>query len=97
MPGAKPQYPPEFKAEAIQLVRSSGRSIPQIAKDLGISGTSLRNWVKQAQIDQGERQGLTTEERQELRKLRKENKVLRQEREILRKAAAFFAREDGIR
>jgi transposase len=57
----------------------------------------LRNWVKQAQIDQGERQGLTTEERQELRKLRKENKVLRQEREILRKAAAFFAREDGIR
>jgi transposase len=98
VPRAKPQYPPEFKAEAIQLVRSSGRSIPQIAKDLGISGTSLRNWVKQAQIDQEEeRQGLTTEERQELRKLRKENKVLRQEREILRKAAAFFAREDGIR
>ena len=97
MPRAKPQYPPEFKAEAVELVQSSGRSISQIAKDLGVSGTSLRNWVKQAQIDQGERQGLTTEERQELRKLRKENKVLRQEREILRKAAAFFAREDGIR
>jgi transposase len=97
VPRAKPQYPPEFKAEAVELVQSSGRSISQIAKDLGVSGTSLRNWVKQAQIDQGERQGLTTEERQELRKLRKENKVLRQEREILRKAAAFFAREDGIR
>ena len=97
MPRAKPQYQPEFKAEAVQLVRSSGRSISQIAEDLGVSGTSLRNWVKHAQIDQGERQGLTTEEREELRKLRKENRVLRQEREILRKAAAFFAREDGIR
>jgi transposase len=53
--------------------------------------------MKQAEIDQGEREGLTTEEREELRKLRKENRVLRQEREILRKAAAFFAREDGIR
>ena len=88
MPRAKPQYPPEFKAEAIQLVRSSGRSISQTANELGVSATSLRNWLKQDQIDQGERQGLTTEERQELRKLRKENKVLRQEREILRKAAA---------
>jgi transposase len=96
VPRAKPQYPPQFKAEAVQLVQSSGSSISQIAKDLGVSGTSLRNWVKQAQIDQGERQGLTTEDREQLRKLRKENRVLRQEREILRKAAAFFAREDGI-
>jgi len=85
VPRAKPQYPPQFKAEAIELVRSSGKSISQIAQELGVSATSLRNWVKQDQIDQGERQGLTTEERQELRKLRKENKVLRQEREILRK------------
>jgi transposase len=93
--GTKPQYPPQFKAEAVQLVRSSGRSISKIAKDLGISGTSLRNWVKQAQIDQGEREGLTTEEHEELRRLRRENRVLKQERDFLKKAAAFFARENG--
>jgi transposase len=97
VPGPTPHYPPEFKREAVRLVRSSGRSIPQIAKELGVSDNSLRNWVKQAQIDHGEREGLTTEVRQELSRLRKENRILRQEREILRKAAAFFAREDGIR
>ena len=93
MPRAKPQYPPQFKAQAIELVQSSGRSISQIAQELGISGTSLRNWVKQAQIDQGEREGLTTEEREELRRLRRENRVLKQEkRDFLKKAAvAFFA------
>jgi len=97
VPGTKPQYPPEFKAEAIRLVRSSGSSISRIAKDLGVSGNSLRAWVKQAEIDQGEREGLTTEEREELKKLRREVKILRQEKEILKKAAAFFAREEGIR
>jgi transposase len=98
VPRAKPQYPPQFKAEAVQLVRSSGRSISQIAKDLGVSGNSLRNWVKQAQIDQGERAGLTTEEREELlRRLRRENSILKQERDFLKKAAVFFAREDGTR
>jgi transposase len=98
MPGARPSYPPQFKREAVRLVRSSpGRTIPQIAKELGVSDNSLRNWAKQVEIDQGEREGLTTEEREELRRLRKEVKVLRQEKEILRKAAAFFAREDGIR
>ena len=95
MPRAKPQYPPEFKAQAVQLVCSSDRSISQIAEELGVSGTSLRNWVKQAQIDQGERQGLTTEEREELRRLRRENSILKQERDFLKKAAVFFAREDG--
>jgi transposase len=74
-----------------------GKSVAQIAKELGVSDNSLRSWIKQTQIEQGEREGLTTEEREELRRLRKEVKVLRQEKEILRKAAAFFAREDGIR
>jgi transposase len=97
VPGATSHYPPEFKPEAVRLVRSSDRSIPQIAKELGVSDNSLRNWVKQAEIDRGEGEGLTIEEREELRKLRKENRILRQEREILRKATAFFAREDGTR
>ena len=82
MSETKPQYPPQFKAEAVELVRSSDRSISQIAKDLGVSGNSLRNWVKQSEIDQGEREGLTTEEREELRKLRRENKVLKQDKRV---------------
>ena len=97
MPRTKPQYPLEFKAEAIRLVQSSGRSISQVAKELGVSDNSLRNWVRQAEIDEGKREGLTTEEREELKRLRREVKVLRQEKEILKKAAAFFAREEGIR
>jgi len=98
MPGARPSYPSQFKREAVRLVQSSpGKSVAQIAKELGVSDNSLRSWIKQTQIDQGEREGLTTEEREELRRLRKEVKVLRQEKEILRKAAAFFVREDGIR
>ena len=98
MPGATPRYTPEFKAEAVRLVRSTpDKPASQIARELGVSDNAVRSWVKQTQIDQGEREGLTTEEREELRRLRKENKVLRQEREILKKATAFFAREDGSR
>jgi transposase len=92
------RYTQEFKAEAIQLACSSPeRSIRQLAYELGIADQTLRNWVRQAQIDRGEREGLSTEEREELRRLRKENRILREEREILKKAAAFFAKEDGTR
>jgi transposase len=85
VPGAKPQYPPEFKTEAIRLVHSSGRSISQVAKELGVSDNSLRNWVRQAEIDGGKREGLTTEEREELKRLRREVKILSQEKDILKK------------
>ena len=97
MPGATPRYTPEFKAEAVRLFPSTDKPASQIARELGVSDNALRTWVKHSEIDQGEREGLTTEEREELRKLRKEVKVLRQEREILKKATVFFAREDGSR
>ena len=84
----RPPYPPEFRAEAVRLVRQSGKSVPQIARDLGVSDQSLRNWVRQADLDTGLRSdGLTTEEREELRRLRRENRVLQEEREILKKVA----------
>jgi len=90
-------YPPEFKAEAVELYRASGRSLAKVASDLDIAIESLRSWVKQAEIDQGEREGLTSDEREELRQLRRENARLRQEREILKRAAAFFAKETETR
>ena len=94
MPRSRPAYPPEFRAEAVRLVREGGRNPDQLARDLGCSGQTIRNWVRQADLDQGRRDdGLTTAEREELRRLRREVRVLQQEREILKKAAAFFARE----
>ena len=97
MPGPTPHYPPEFKREAVQLYRSSEKSIPKMAKELGVASESLRRWIKQHEIDAVEREGLTTSEREELSRLRRENKALRQEREFLKKAAVFFAKEDGTR
>jgi transposase len=88
-----PPYPPEFRSEAVRLARTSGRPLAEIARDLGCSLESLRHWVKQTRIDAGEAEGLTSDEREELRRLRRENRILREEREILKKAAAFFARE----
>ena len=93
MSRTRPPYPPEFRAEAVRLVRSSGLPLPELARELGVSPQSLRNWLGQAQIDAGEREGLGSDEREELRRLRRDNARLREEREILKKAATFFARE----
>jgi transposase len=91
MAGYRRPYPEEFRREAVQLARSSDKSVPEIAKDLGISGQALRDWLRQADIDDGRRQGVTSNEREELHRenarLRRENKVLREEREILKKGA----------
>jgi transposase len=90
-------YPPEFRREAVELVRTSGRPLREIAVDLGVSTETLRMWVTRAEVDAGRREGLTTEERTELRELRRKVKTLEQEREILKKAAVFFARESETR
>lgn len=94
-----PPYPEEFRRDAVRLLERGDRSISQLARDLGVSTESLRLWRKQAQLDRGERDdGLSSEERDELKRLRRENRVLKEEREILKKAAAFFASEsDGTR
>jgi len=93
---SKPPYPPEFRREALELLRLSDKPVSQIAKDLGVSEQTLYVWRRQAQIAEGRREGLTSEEREELRRLRKENRTLQMEKEILKKAAVFFAKEtDG--
>ena len=83
----------EFKAETVELIRSSGKSIPEVCRELDLTETTVRSWVRQAEVDRCEREGTTTDELEELRHLRSEVKTLRMERDLLKKAAAFFARD----
>ena len=95
MPKSRRPYPPEYRARMIELVRN-GRSPESLAREFEPSGQCIRNWVAQAERDAGRRaDGLATDERTELQRLRRENATLREEREILKKAAAWFARETG--
>lgn len=91
-------FPPDFLWEVVSLVKASGRSVREVAGELGVSTESLRIWLKQDQLDRGEREdGLTMEERDELRKLRRQVRELEQEREILKRAVTSFARESDRR
>ena len=95
MPRSRRPYPPEFRAQMVALVRA-GRTPEELAEEFEPTAQTIRNWVAQADRDQGVRKdGLTTAERDELRALKRENKQLKLEREILKKAAAWFARESG--
>ena len=94
MAKTRPPYPPEFRQEAVRMLRAGVRSPKQLAMELGCSEQTLRNWRRQDEADRGERSDvLSGDERARLRELERENRVLRQEREILKRAAAFFARE----
>lgn len=93
MSKSRPPYPPELRRQLVELVRA-GRSPEELAREYEPSAQAIRNWVRQADIDVGARDdGLTTDEREELRRLRRENRILTEEREILKKAAAWFAAE----
>ena len=92
MPRLRRFFPLEYKAEVVELIRSTGKSVGQVARELDLTETAVREWVRRADLDAGRcTEGLTTTEREELRKLRREVRDLREEREILRKAAVFFA------
>ena len=93
MPRIRPVYTQAFQTDAVELVRTSGKPIPVLAKELGLAEQTLRNWVRKASRSDTVGDALTATEREELRRLRRENRILQQEREILKKAAAFFAHE----
>jgi transposase len=98
VPRTRPPFPLEFRREAVELMRVTDKPLPILSKDLGVSQQTLRNWRRQAQEVRGpDRAGLSGDERDELTRLRRENRTLQMEREVLKKAAAFFARESEAR
>ena len=94
MPQSRPPYPAEFRRQMVELVRA-GRTPEELSREFEPSTQAIWNWVRQAERDEGRRDGLTSAERDEIARLRRENRQLRQERDILAKAAAWFARETG--
>ncbi len=89
-------HPPEFRQRAVELARLRDKPVAEIAADLGISDSCLRNWMAQADVDEGRREGLSSGERDELVELRREARTLKLENEILKRAAAYFARENVL-
>src|ERR671930_2417220 len=96
-PRTRREFTTEFKRDAVELVRTSGRPIAHIARDLGIYDSTLGNWVRQDAIDRGEREGMTSEERERMRQLEAENARLRMERELLKRTVAFWVSETSTR
>ena len=90
-PRPRRSFTAEYKAEVVELCRTSGKTIAQVARELDLTETAVRHWYAQAEIDAGHREGLTTAEREELTRLRRENRVLREERDLLVRATRFFA------
>ena len=90
------RYPEEFRRRAVELVRMHDKPITHIAEELGVADATLHGWLKQADIDEGRGEGLTSDERAELVRLRRANRLLAMENEILKRAAAFFARENVL-
>jgi transposase len=96
-PRGRRKFSEEFKRDAVELVRTTGKPIAQVADELGIYDSTLGNWVKQDRIDRGEREGLTTEDRARLRELEAENARLRMERDLLKRSVAFWVQEQSTR
>jgi transposase len=86
------RFTKEFKADTVALVRQSGKSIAEVCRDMGLAESSVHRWLAQAEIDSGQRDGLTTTEREELSRIRRELRVVREERDVLAKAIAFFTK-----
>ena len=90
---ARRSFTPEFKAEIVELCQRGDRSIGEVSRDFDLTETAVRDWVRQAEVDAGNREGVTSAEREELSRLRRENRRLREDVEVLKRATAFFAKE----